>query len=499
MRKSFVTDYIYTFATQVITLAAGVLLLKLLSGALSEDGLGVYIVIKRIILLATPLVTLNLGVTIPRYINLRPEHTAKYYWLTFLSTMVLGALLLGVFVLWREFFAEILFGDGSFQDQIFPTMLFLVATGFHFVNVGYYRGQQNYQRMNIIIIMYWIGAFVAYGNFLAAEVITTAILRDYFITYSVFVVVINLIFMLFEMNLLKRASLASVNFSSPDSREFFGYGIQRIPAGFFAAALAFVPVFFATNYFSLKAAAQVGIVIAVYNLFQQLVYPLNVLFLPKFSALKYKNDEVSIRRYSQNILELILSLVLIVGIFLQFFSSEIIVLWFGEKYRVVGEYLALIAPFVGIFLANTFIRGILDALYFFPYINVVTIGGVVGITAVSILTVFSGWDVSGLVIAYCTGTTLTGLISLWVFVKRQQLTFLSKSIMISLAWTVILYFIMTYVNLLLGAEITVNLLLAKLGIALGAFLISMLIYLRLGMGWMQDLLAAIKAKNGLAA
>ena len=60
--SKFIKDLFTTGLTQIFVLLFGIILLRIMATALSKEYFGVFIVIRRIIGVGAPLITLNLGV-----------------------------------------------------------------------------------------------------------------------------------------------------------------------------------------------------------------------------------------------------------------------------------------------------------------------------------------------------------------------------------------------------------------------------------------------------
>jgi O-antigen/teichoic acid export membrane protein len=212
------------------------------------------------------------------------------------------------------------------------------------------------------------------------------------------------------------------------------YGIYRLPSGIFAAGLFFIPVVAASSSISLKTAAYMGIIAAIFGFLQTVAYPFNLILLPKFSEYQSRNENEITKTNSQTVLDFIVTFPLLAGIFLFFLSDELILIWFGIKYAQVSIYLKFLSPTVGLYMAYVLIRGILDGLYEFPYSNIINITGVIIVGVLSYLSVIFEWNLWGLSLSFGLCIISIGISSIYILWRRQQLVLFNQRNLLSLLW-----------------------------------------------------------------
>lgn len=492
IRKSFIKELSATFATQVIITIFGIILLKILSNILPEEGLGAYLVIRRMVGLAFPLLTLNLGMSMAKFISFDIKNAEQYFLYSFLVITVFGLILLAGLPFYKNPLVKIIFGHIRYAKLALPTLLFLYANSFQIICIGYYRGYQDFVSMNLISIYFWIESLVVLTVYFFVAKNFVSFLSLYFIVYAVVSFVINWI------NILKNKNFGSTillffkkGFKISNYKvdaKFLKYGIVRLPTGFFLAGLFFIPVATASSSISLKTAAYIGIIVSIVRMIQLLGVPFNLIFLPKFSYYQSQNNKEFIKYYSQIVLEYIFTFPFIVGLLIFFLSNEIILLWFGSKYLIVVKYLILVGPFIGLFLGYVLIRGILDGLSEFPYSNVITFNGVVCVGILSLLTIVFSWDLLGLVIAFGVGITVLGISSIYILLKKQRLQLINIKNSFAFLWFVLLFSIFFLYNRYILIESLYYSLGLKILVSLVVFVLSFLIYKRLGYEWVNELL-----------
>ena len=71
--SKFLKDLFATGLTQILVLLLGIIFLRIMATALSNEYFGIFMVIRRAIGIGAPLLTLNLGVGLARYVSYKRE------------------------------------------------------------------------------------------------------------------------------------------------------------------------------------------------------------------------------------------------------------------------------------------------------------------------------------------------------------------------------------------------------------------------------------------
>lgn len=492
LKKSFLTEVSFTFLSQVLITIFGIVLLKIFARDLSEEGMGAYLVIRRAIALTYPLITLNLSMSMARYISINQRKAEQYLVYSFFILTVLNGLALITLPLTQNLIAKIIFGDAKYSSLLFPTVIFLYANSFHILCIGYFRGKQKFLIMNIINILFWSGSLIVltikyfiFGNFVH-------FLYYYFVVYALLAFAMNWVMLLkygeMELNLFPyiRNALKVNNYQNEKS--FFQYGIFRLPTGFFLASLFFIPIVSASSSISLKTAAYIGIIVSILRMLQLLGYPFNLIFLPKFSSFQANDDHISIRKNSQIVVDYIFSFPLLVGVLMSFFAREVILLWFGAKYSVVVPYLMLLGPLIGLFLGYVLIRGILDGLTDFPYSNIITFLGMFAVGLVSLLTLLFSWNLLGLTMALNFGVLVLGISSLYILRKLNEIKIFHSKNLLAILWFVFISAVLGNFAFFVQIESILLSFVIKLTLSLIVVIFSFLYYKRLKFSWVDEVL-----------
>jgi O-antigen/teichoic acid export membrane protein len=498
MKKSFLTDLFNTFITHIIIVGSGVLILKILSGYLIEDEFGIYLMMRRVLAVGLPILSLNLGMGLSRYISLSRNEAHLFLLLAIGIVLVLWLLCIPPILIFADVFSSFLFGKSGFSYLIFPLWLLLLASSIQSVSVGYFRGKRKFDKMNILNMIIWIFALGIILFYMIFEISSAEFLFTYFIIYSIIILLVDGYFIIRYYNSHNEMNTSKNNLLPNNFKEickgFVKYGISRLPSGFLFALIFFIPMAFASNSLSLTEVAYIGIVVSIMRLLQVFSQPINMILIPKFAHHQSLNNHEAINYYSRICLEYIITIPFLIGFFTYFYSHEIIYLWFGNKYAIVAEYLIILAPFLGLYLGYFLIRGILDGLYDFPYVNIINFAGMIFTGLFSYFSIRYNWGVSGLAASLALGSVILGLSSIYILLKKQHLNLLSKKNLLSFGWISLIFLLFLTINEFLHSGELVMLLL-KIIITIMILPFTFIIFQKINMDWPKEVIVRLKDSN----
>lgn len=491
--NKFITDLSLTTFSQITITALNISILKILSNQLPEEGLGIYLIIRRLVGVAFPVVVLNLNMSLARYISFEKKKADHYFYYSFILITVVGAAIFLLISFTEDLLAEWIFGSGEFAPLLLPMLLFLYSNSFHILCVGFFRGKQNYQIMNLVEIVFWINAVIPFALFFIESSNYLDFIYTYFITYAILAFFINLFFVLKSGNLKLPAEMKSLNkefwqFYKVE-QHFFKYGASRIPSGFYIGLFFYLPIAAATTFFGLKSAAYIGILVAIIRMIQLIGMPFNIIFLPKFSSYVAEKNEQMMLKNSQIILEFLFTLPLLVGFFCSFFSEELILLWFGAKYQIVVPLLVFTGPIAGSLVVYVMLRGVLDGYSDYPYVNTITLAALVANFAGVCIAVYFSTGLWGLVIAFNIGILVLGYFSIYFLLKVQKLALLNLKNLAAIGWFLILVAGGYLYNQFVIFDSLLNALFFKVLLSLLILLTSVFLYWKLKFKWVGEFLA----------
>jgi len=491
LKNNFLINYSVTFVSQIIILISQILLLQILSHQIPEEGLGIYMVIRRLVALSFPVITLNLSVGMQRYINFDKDKADKYLLYSFIILNFVILLLLISLPFCKNLLSEWVFGNEKYALLMLPTLIFLYSNSFQILCVGYFCGKQNFLMMNLVNVIFGLFSLLTLLTLLFISSNFIAFIYIYLTAYAIIALIVNLSLIIKEESFrsnLKSIFKNGINFHFFQSeKKFIRYGYSRIPSGFFLGAIFFIPIFAASNSLSLTHAAYIGLIVSIVRMLQITGTPLNLILLPKFSHFQSKGLQKEIYNYSKIVIEFILTIPFLVGVFLAFLAPEIITLWFGNKYAIIIPYIELLGLTIGFFIGYVLIRGILDGLMDYPYANVITFISMVLVSIFSGLTIWFSWDLLGLTIAFGIGLITLGSCSFYILIDKQTIGIINSRNILAVVWFLSLFSLVHLYNNTIIIEPLLLSFFIKVLISILLLLISLLIYYLLNFSWIREI------------
>ena len=429
----FLKDLFSTGFSQIGVLLFGVLLLKVMAAALSKEYLGLFFIIRRLVAVLLPMVTLNLSIGLARYAGTESGKSESYLNISLVTTAVLSSIIFIVLSLFHKSFAVLFFEDSRYSPFVFVLVLFLFANMVFLVAYSYFRGKLNMTAANVLKVLFYGFPLVLALVLMAVKTVDhSTALHLYFLIYSLYGAIISFYFLRGQFSLAGITGILKKKLTAAllESRDLFHFSLVRVPTVLFNALIFGFPVFMATHKISLAAAGYMGIVVAVLRLLEVFSMPFNMIFLPKFSSLKEKKEMENIKTYSRVVLDFILTFLPVMAITLFGLTRFIVLLWFGADYLTASDSVAIAILFSMFYLAFALVRGILDGLFTFPFNNIISLAGFVALVGLSYL---MGTDIFNLSLAFGTGLAVLGVMSVWLLVKKLGLKIPWKQLLTAIA------------------------------------------------------------------
>jgi O-antigen/teichoic acid export membrane protein len=420
--SNFLKDLFTTGFSQIGVILFGVLVLKIMAAVLSQENFGLFILIRRWIVVLLPVVTLNLSIGLARYVSFDKEKARFYLHISLTITTVLSTLLFILLILFNKTFSIWFFKSANYSHLVFLLALFLFAHMIHLITYSYFRGKMDMNTANAMRLLF-TGFPVLMGGIILILGINdySTILYLYFSIYSIWGVVTSIYFLRkeYSLHLFKTIFQKMAAFNFKESHNLFMYSLVRIPSLIFYSLIFSFPVFIATYKLSITAAGYMGIVVAVLQLLGIFCMPFNLIFLPKFSSLVKNKQMENIKNYSLIILDFIFTFLPILVVMLFGLTRYIILIWFGPSYLTAVNSVAAAILASMFYLGYSLIRGVLDGLFESPFVNIINLAGFL---TVSVLCLLIGTSIFELSIALSSGLFILGVVSIFILVKKLQLS-----------------------------------------------------------------------------
>lgn len=491
VKQNFIKDLTWTYLSTGLAAIFAIISLKIIATIFSENQFGAYLIVKRIGQIGFPILTLNLGMSLAKFIPHEKNRNNNWLLLTLTSLVIFFSIVFLITFTFRYQISKLFFGDSSFSFLFMSAIFYIFAYGIHSISSNYWRGNSNFKIMNLTNPLFHLLSIIIILVLIIMNINIKQVFTYYFVLYSTALISINIIlFVLYgNIKINSRKLCVFINSNKANVKSYFLYGLSRLPNGFFYSSIFFFPIFLAQNYFSLKAAAYIGIIISVTNLFMLFGKPFNLLLLPKFSNYRANSNNKYITSQSQKIINFIFSIPFLLSAFLFLFSKEIIYIWFGEKYICVGSYLMFVSPAIGFFISYIIIRSILDGLEKFPYSNIVSIISLVSMgIGFLFFSLLSSFEIFGLIIAFGIGLSTLGITSIIILKIKTKIILVNKKNIISIAWLITVFLCFIILNSFFQYLSFVYLLLIKLIFSLMILFITFIIYRKLNYFWLNNII-----------
>jgi len=437
----FIKDIFTTGLAQILVLLLGLILLRIMATALSKEYFGVFMVIRRIIGVGAPLITLNLGVGLARYVSYEREKEKEFLNASLWVIGVLSLLVIIISIIFRNQLSLIFFTTSSHSLFVVLTAFFLFSFGAYTISYALFRGRQEMNKANRMQFFYYL--FPVIAGLILWQLFTnqySKILSFYLFFFSLWGIVLGAVYIRKNVHC---GRLLAIMREIQSAKTLFLYSLSRIPSGFFLALIFGIPVFVATHKISLVAAGYVGIAVAVVRLMEIFATPFNLLFLPKFAEIKRNNVEGEISNKVSIVTSFIFTSLPLVAVASYGLAEYAVIVFFGNKFIPATQGVSVVILFSVFYVSYVLIRGILDGLFSFPYVNVICLSGFLTTAICSFL--FHG-SVLVLALDFGLGLLVMGITALYILIKRANISVQLNEILISLIVTLLAFVLLLYLD-----------------------------------------------------
>jgi O-antigen/teichoic acid export membrane protein len=446
--SKFIKDLFTTGFTQIISSLLVIILLKIMALSLSEEYFGIFMVIRKIIGIGAPLITLNLGVGLARYISYEKEKEKEFLNISLLVIIFFSLVVMAIFYIFKNYLSQIFFNTSEYNIFILFTALFLFGHAIYSISYTFFRGKQEINKSNKINI---------FSNFFSIILALTLwkifgnqyskILYFYLLLFPIFMIVLGMGYLWHNIIF---ASLSKIKEKLQLTKQFFSYSLSRIPSGIFLALIFGIPVFVASHKISVMEAGYIGIAISTVRLIQIFATPFNLLFLPKFGEIKRRNNSKEINQKVSIVVNFIITVVPFLAIICYGLAKYIVFIFFGTKYIAAVQSTSIVILFSAFYISYVLTRGILDGLYSFPYVNIICMAGFLVTTVTSFLFYK---NIFILAIDFSLGLFVIGIMALYILIKKTMISLRIKELLISLFYMasifVVLFFLDNWVEFMI--------------------------------------------------
>ena len=176
--------------------------------------------------------------------------------------------------------------------------------------------------------------------------------------------------------------------------------------------------------------------------------------MPKFSEFSVSAKPSDVKDKSMIVVDFIVTFLPPVVISIFGLAKYILLLWLGSKFMPALPAIQIALLFSGFYVIHAIIRGILNGVFNFPYVNIITLLGLAGVVLPVVIAL--GSDLWGISISFGIGLMILGVASLYVLVKKLELKFPWRSLLVYSAIAAAIFLIGFFMDKFLINLISLN-------------------------------------------
>ena len=348
-KKSLSFDFIITLATSFLIAITLVVLVHFIAKHYTEEELGLYLIVKRIVGFMSPFVLMGGAISIPKFIAecKDPQDERTYISASlFIVLAILGVLIIFSLLL-PTYLMELFFNSYPDDSILIAVLIFLSGYTIKTIILGYYRGKLLMIKANLLgfisdSLLHVIVFIVGYKCGLSIERII------FFTGLSYYLYILYFFIFRFRLSLFPLHNL----------KKLFNYGYPRAIDGLCNQGLLLVGPMVVQFYFGL---AEAGILVAgqiLLRIMTTFFRPFGVVLLPRIAAMK---DNFS---FVKNKVVLIIEFILTLGVYascaLFVLTPYIVKYWLGDDYVEAISVMRVISFAIVPYLFFIMLKSVLD-------------------------------------------------------------------------------------------------------------------------------------------
>jgi len=369
--RIFVDDVALTLGTEAATVISSLVLTSLLSRWLGARVLSEYLLLRRVLSWSISGTLLGIATGLPRYVAHVAGHLEaaghlerdepRYLLAASICLFPTAAVVGGLMVFFRGFFAKWLFGNPHETGLVMALAMLLFGFAIHRTVYGYYRGLLDMVRANLLeLCSVAILPLVVVLIFYRSQPIGAMMLA----TGAVMTVIGGLFAVPILRRLRHRSSAGTLR---THCAELLQYGLPRVPGEFGATALTALGPILAAHYMDI---AKVSPLLLGLNMLMVIGYaaaPLGTVLLSKVSMMLGQNQQEGV----QSRLRLLVSAVMEVSVFtciqLAVFADVVVRAWVGPGFQNEMDVIRIVLLAIPPYLFFVALRSTIDAATIKPY------------------------------------------------------------------------------------------------------------------------------------
>ncbi|MDQ1352637.1 MAG: hypothetical protein QG657_2943 [Acidobacteriota bacterium] len=450
--SKFLKDLLFTGFSQVLVLLMGVLLVKIMAMVLDKNSFGLLMLIRRWLGVLQPILTLNLALSLIKFVSTHKESQAHFFRVSLGIVNIIFIIAMAVVCILPKTFSFLFFNGFQYPLLTIIFVAFTYSSSLFLLIYSFFRGEQDMTRANILSLEYY-----GFPVLLAALLLVVNFGNGYrdlmFFHFLYTVPVIAAAFLYFRKNNLF-ALVYPLKFKLKEMAGFLSYGLNRMPSALFLSLILGFPVFWANRMLTLEVAGYLGLGVYIVRMMEIFSTPFNKIFMPKFSEFTVSSRPEDVKDKSMIVVNFIITFLPPVVLIIYGLSRHLLLLWLGKAFLVALPTVQIAILFSGFYIMYAIIRGILNGVFIFPYVNIISLLGLAG-TALPIV-IALGDTLTGVSISFGIGLFMLGISSLYILVKKLELRFPWISLLVYAIVSAVVFLITVVIDKSLVKVISLN-------------------------------------------
>lgn len=353
-KTSGARDYATSFAAQIVVVAAGLVLFRLVASALGTEGFTAYQLGRGLLALSTPVLTLGLAVGLPRYVArdlaVAGGSAASYFWSAVTCVAIPLAFAVIAMNLRPDVVGFLVFGDEKYADLAFPLSVAVIGNTVHGLTYAYLRGLLKIGAANVLQALDL--ALLPLLIFIVMRSI-----EDVFLFSGIALTLSCTVSLLYA-----RAPLRTSG-SLAHAREILNYGVRRMVGDIVFMAFLVMPQTLAAHFVGFEQAGLIGFSVSTLTLIMSLFAPISIVLLPQASQHAARGEMAAMRRTFALVFVVAISIGIALALSMVVTSPLVVPAYLGTGFRGAVPFVQLIMLAVVPYVAVAVGRSAIDALH----------------------------------------------------------------------------------------------------------------------------------------
>jgi O-antigen/teichoic acid export membrane protein len=356
----FLRDVALTVITSIVAICSSIVATRWIAQGLGPEEFGVYSVGRRAAMLITTLASLDIGVTLARYLGLSRgsrSATRSYLIVSIFTVACTTVLVAAVGAVFAGQLSVLVFGSNAHRTVVYA-MLCLVAGHSAFTLLySYLRGTGKMRLSNLLHLLVMsvgsLGIAYAYSDSASSAVLFYYVGFLYFSSAPILL------------------SIGARAIKDGDARkdlsrsfpEIIKYCLPRVAGAFAFQGLYSIGPIVASHYCSMSEVGYLAFgQLLVLMMIDVVAGSFGLVALPKAAQMIAENRQDLLREKTRDLVAMALHLGLFVSIQLWIWTEEIILVWLGAEYAPAADLARIFAASFVFYLCYALLKPIIDAL-----------------------------------------------------------------------------------------------------------------------------------------